>query len=142
MQPRRNGSTSQLSSLAEERPVQFSDEHAILTPATAPDTPTNGSGMRRVPSSIFNGAGDSGVWPGQAPAHGAIAFITPVTMLYIVIWYVSGAFTNSSSKQTLSQFDRNFLSLTLMQHATAAICGTFMIRVLKFRCGIASNQLR
>ena len=36
--------------------------------------------------------------------------------------------------QTLQHFDRNFLSLTLMQHATAALCGTFVIRVLKLRC--------
>jgi len=132
MRPNRSsfGSQSQLSSLSEDRPVQFSDNDAA--PPSAPDTP-NGAPMKRVPSSIFYGAGDSGVWPGQAAAQGAMSFITPMTFLYILIWYVSGAFTNSSSKQTLQHFQKNFLSLTLMQHMSAAACGSFLIRVLKFR---------
>jgi hypothetical protein len=59
-------------------------------------------------------------------------------MVYIAVWYISGAFTNSSSKQTLQNFDKNFLSLTLMQHASAAVCGSFAIRVLKLRsCGLS-----
>tara|TARA_B100000787_G_C15916771_1_gene174904 strand:- start:214 stop:384 length:171 start_codon:yes stop_codon:yes gene_type:complete len=56
-----------------------------------------------------------------------------MTMVFIAVWYISGAFTNSSSKQTLQNFDKNFLSLTLMQHASAAICGSFAIRVMKLR---------
>jgi len=121
------GSASQLSSLAEDKSVDFNNEPSPSSVGTEPEP------MKRVPSSIFHGAGDSGVWPGQAPSHGAIGFITPITMAYIVVWYISGAFTNSSSKQTLQHFDKNFLSLTLMQHSTAAICGSFMIRVLKVR---------
>ena len=128
------GSASQLSSLAEDKSVEFNNE-----PSPSPGAPESDAAMKRVPSSIFHGAGDSGVWPGQAPSHGAIAFITPLTMAYIVIWYVSGAFTNSSSKQTLQHFDKNFLSLTLMQHASAAICGSFAIRVLQLRWGRLSQ---
>lgn len=133
MRPNRSsfGSQTQLSSLAEDRSVQFSDDPVSV--GTAQPETLSGTGMRRVPSSIFNGAGDSGVWPGQSPAAGAIAFITPATMFFIVVWYVSGAFTNSSSKQTLQYFNKNFLSLTLMQHTAAAVCGSILIRVLKFR---------
>ena len=57
---------------------------------------------KRPASGVFSGAGDSGVWPGASPAAGALAFITPVTIGYILVWYVTGAFTNSTSKQTLS----------------------------------------
>ena len=91
----------------------------------------------------LNSFGDSGVWPGMARATGAIAFITPMTGLFILVWYVSGAFTNSSSKQALSQAVKEghtglgggpaFLSLTLMQHLSASLCGTFALRVLKLR---------
>ena len=93
--------------------------------------------VRRTPSSIFSGAGDSGVWPGAAtPSAGAIAFITPTTIIFILVWYVTGALTNSTSKQTLQLFkgdDKPFLSLTLMQHLSAAVCGTFAIRVLRIK---------
>ena len=91
---------------------------------------------KRPASGVFSGAGDSGVWPGAGPAAGAMAFITPTTIVYILVWYVSGAFTNSTSKQTLSLFKgehKPFLSLTLMQHMSAAVCGTFAIRVLKLK---------
>ena len=53
-------------------------------------------------------------------------FVTPTTIMYIVVWYVSGALTNSTSKQTLSMFksdDKPFISLTLMQHLSAAFVG-------------------
>jgi len=92
--------------------------------------------VRRPPSGVFSGAGDSGVWPGASPASGAIAFITPLTVVYILVWYVTGALTNSTSKQTLSLFkgdNKPFLSLTLMQHLTAAFCGFFAIRVLRIK---------
>jgi len=125
---RPNKSASQLSTLTED--VQWKEDPNA--PEPGPDL--NGVAVRRPPSGIFSGAGDSGVWPGAGGAvHGAIAFISPLTMLCIAVWYITGAFTNSSSKQTLQHFDRNFLSLTLMQHATAAVCGTFAIRVLKLR---------
>mmetsp|Transcript_31411 Transcript_31411/g.53699 ORF Transcript_31411/g.53699 Transcript_31411/m.53699 type:complete len:392 (-) Transcript_31411:159-1334(-) len=90
--------------------------------------------MVRPPSGMFSGAGDSGVWPGQQ-SHGAMAFITPLTMGFILVWYVTGALTNSTSKQTLQQFKgaKPFLSLTLMQHAMAVIGGTIAIRVFKIR---------
>lgn len=130
---KRPASNSQLSTLAEDEPWK-EDPSA---PEPGPDP--NGVNLRRPPSGIFSGAGDSGVWPG-APVHGAIAFISPMTMVFIAIWYISGAFTNSSSKQTLQNFDRNFLSLTLMQHTTAAICGTFAIRVMKLRRAAACHE--
>lgn len=98
---------------------------------TSPTTP----GVRRM-NSIFNGAGDSGVWPGSTPLSGAVAFITPTTLVFILVWYVTGALTNSTSKQTLSLFKgdaKPFLSLTLVQHLAACICGAFAIRVLRIK---------
>lgn len=92
--------------------------------------------QKRPASGVFSGAGDSGVWPGAQPAAGALAFITPTTVMFIVVWYVTGALTNSTSKQTLSLFKsehKPFLSLTLMQHLSAAVCGSFAIRVLKLK---------
>jgi len=91
---------------------------------------------KRTLSGIFSGAGDSGVWPGAGPAIGAMAFISPLTIVFIVVWYVTGALTNSTSKQTLQLFKSDhkpFLSLTLMQHLMAAVCGTFSIRVLRIK---------
>jgi len=123
---KRPASVNSLSTLSEDEPWKEGD--SVDEPGPDPD----GVAVRRPPSGVFSGAGDSGVWPGQ-PVQGAIAFITPMTMLYILVWYISGAFTNSSSKQTLQHFDKNFLSLTLMQHASAAICGGFAIRVLQLR---------
>ena len=93
-----------------------------------------GAAKPRAVSSIFSGAGDSGVWPGAASqTAGAIAYITPTTIIFILVWYVTGALTNSTSKQTLSLFagdNKPFLSLTLMQHLSAVVCGSFAIRVL------------
>lgn len=123
----RPASVNSLSTLSEDEPWKQDDS------AEEPGPGANGVDLRRPPSGIFSGAGDSGVWPG-APVHGAIAFISPMTMVFIAVWYISGAFTNSSSKQTLQNFDKNFLSLTLMQHASAAICGSFAIRVMKLKC--------
>ena len=94
------------------------------------------SAPKRPASGIFSGAGDSGVWPGAGPAVGALAFVTPMTIVYILVWYVTGAFTNSTSKQTLSLFKgdhKPFLSLTLMQHLSATVCGSFGIQVLKLK---------
>jgi hypothetical protein len=129
---KRPASVNSLSTLSEDEPWKEGDS------VDEPGPDLDGLAARRPPSGIFSGAGDSGVWPGQ-PVQGAIAFITPMTMLYILIWYISGAFTNSSSKQTLQNFDKNFLSLTLMQHASAAICGGFAIRVLQLRWGRLSE---
>jgi hypothetical protein len=85
-------------------------------------------------SGIFSGAGDSGVWPGQVQ-HSASSFITPMTAIIILVWYITGALTNSTSKQTLNQFKgaKPFLSLTLMQHIMAVVGGNFAIRVLKIK---------
>jgi len=97
----------------------------------SPTTPARGR-----MNSIFNGAGDSGVWPGSTPLSGAVAFITPTTLLFILVWYVTGALTNSTSKQTLSLFkgdNKPFLSLTLVQHLAATFCGAFAIRVLRLK---------
>lgn len=83
---------------------------------------------------IFSGAGDSGVWPGQVTVS-PTAFLSPLTLVFIGVWYVTGALTNSTSKQTLNQFKgaKPFLSLTLMQHIMAVIGGNFAIRVLKIK---------
>lgn len=88
----------------------------------------------RPASGIFSGAGDSGVWPGQS-TNSAVAFITPMTLVFILVWYVTGALTNSTSKQTLNQFKdaKPFLSLTLMQHLMAVVGGNFAIRVLRIK---------
>lgn len=92
--------------------------------------------VKKVVSGIFSGAGDSGVWPGMAPATTPLSFITPGTIICIIVWYVTGALTNSTSKQSLSLFkadNKPFMSLTLMQHLTAAFCGAFAIRVLRLK---------
>ena len=101
------------------------DANQSITTSAPPPKPTSG---------IFSGAGDSGVWPGQATTS-AVAFITPMTAVFILVWYVTGALTNSTSKQTLNQFKaaKPFLSLTLMQHLMAVIGGNFAIRVLKIK---------
>jgi len=108
----------------------------VLTNGIDELTRQDAPSVKRPPSGVFSGAGDSGVWPGQAPAAGALAFITPTTIVFILVWYVTGALTNSTSKQTLSLFKsehKPFLSLTLMQHLVAAFCGTFAIRVLRLK---------
>jgi len=102
----------------------------------APGNPSPNSSGRLRMNSIFNGAGDSGVWPGSSPLTGAVAFITPTTLVFIIVWYVTGALTNSTSKQTLSLFkgdSKPFLSLTLVQHLAASVCGAFAIRVLRIK---------
>ena len=112
---------------------QYKSPTVGVPPAAAPSpnlTP------RRTNSSIFGGAGDSGVWPGASPQSGAMAFITPMTFVFIGVWYISGALTNSTSKQTLSLFAgdaKPYLSLTLMQHLAAAICGSFAIHALRLK---------
>jgi len=102
------------------------DESQSIKTTAAPPRPNSG---------IFSGAGDSGVWPGQSAATSAVAFITPMTAVFILVWYVTGALTNSTSKQTLNQFKgaKPFLSLTLMQHLMAVVGGNFAIRVLKIK---------
>ncbi len=126
----RNGSNPSLPEIDEKRALgteQMSSGIESLAQGAA-------AAARRVPSGIFSGAGDSGVWPGMVAVQGAIAFITPMTFVFILVWYVTGALTNSTSKQTLQQFrDPPFLSLTLMQHLSAAFFGSFAIRVLRLR---------
>ena len=96
--------------------------------------------VSRPSSGMFSGAGDSGVWPGQQTV-GPVSFISAATLGCIVIWYVTGALTNSTSKQTLQQFKgaKPFLSLTLMQHAMAVIGGNIAIRIFKIRCGLPGS---
>ena len=74
--------------------------------------------------------GRSGVLPFSA------AFVTPQTITMIVTWYVTGALTNSTSKQCLQNFKHQkvpFISLTLCQHLCATLCGLFTLRVLGLR---------
>ena len=137
---RYNGSNSALSRLDEDATASEADLKVPEKQASAEELR---SSMKPAGGFTLNSFGDSGVWPGMARATGAIAFITPMTGLYILVWYVSGAFTNSSSKQALSQAVKEghtglgggpaFLSLTLMQHLSASLCGTFALRVLKLR---------
>ena len=137
---RYNGSNSALSRLDEDATASEADLKVPERQASAEELR---SSMKPAGGFTLNSFGDSGVWPGMARATGAIAFITPMTGLYILVWYVSGAFTNSSSKQALSQAVKEghtglgggpaFLSLTLMQHLSASLCGTFALRVLKLR---------
>lgn len=124
---RKMSRTPSMPELKEEESLPDDVAQAALPPQAEP--------MRRTVSSVFSGAGDSGVWPGAASSTaGAIAFITPSTVLCILVWYVTGALTNSTSKQTLQQFQSPpFFSLTLMQHLMAAGCGSFAIRVLGLR---------
>lgn len=114
--------SGEMSASAMKEGLSLSDRSAIKQPATRPH------------SGIFSGAGDSGVWPGQSSGS-AVAFITPMTVVFILVWYVTGALTNSTSKQTLNQFKsaKPFLSLTLMQHLMAVIGGNFAIRVLRIK---------
>jgi solute carrier family 35 protein E1 len=97
----------------------------------------NSGSFKRANSGFFGGSGDSGVWPGaQSQVAGAMSYIQPSTIACIVVWYVTGALTNSTSKQTLAQCagdNKPFLTLTLMQHLCAAACGTFAIRVLHIK---------
>ena len=122
-----------LGSVAEDSPASPSDLRAGLNLRPGKD----GKLPEAVPVKDGSPApvslsGDSGAWPGQMT--GAAAYMSPMTFVCIFVWYVTGALTNSTSKQSLQQF-RNppFLSLTLMQHLTASLCGTFCLRVLKLR---------
>jgi len=122
--------------LKEDQVISQNAAMAGIDEVTKANADGNAKSPRPRMNSIFNGAGDSGVWPGSSPVQGAIAFITPQTLGFILVWYVTGALTNSTSKQTLSLFkgdSKPFLSLTLVQHLAAAICGTFAIRVLRLK---------
>ena len=125
---RRNLSTTTLNQIKENETLANPAEGLDGLPKADTPPPIKHS------SGIFSGAGDSGVWPGMASqTAGAMAYITPTTLIFILVWYVTGALTNSTSKQTLALFagdTKPYLSLTLMQHIAAVICGSFAIRVL------------
>lgn len=99
------------------------------------ETVAAAASVPRWPSGMFSGAADSGIWPGMTRGmQGATAFITPSTYGFIFIWYLTGALTNTYSRQTMLAFKSPpYLSLTLMQHVMAMLCGTFGIRVLQLR---------
>lgn len=81
--------------------------------------------------------GDSSSWaPGQGSVLPGGVVFTPSTLLCILVWYVTGALTNSTSKQSLQQFPKGeapWMSLTLMQHVCATVAGTTALRVLGLR---------
>ena len=81
--------------------------------------------------------GDSSSWaPGQGSVLPGGVVFTPSTLLCILVWYVTGALTNSTSKQSLQQFPKGeapWMSLTLMQHICATVAGTTALRVLGLR---------
>mmetsp|Transcript_33229 Transcript_33229/g.107315 ORF Transcript_33229/g.107315 Transcript_33229/m.107315 type:complete len:403 (+) Transcript_33229:112-1320(+) len=80
---------------------------------------------------------DSSSWaPGQHASALPTGVFTPQTLVYILVWYVTGALTNSTSKQSLQQFEKGrapWMSLTLMQHVCATAAGTFALRVAGLR---------
>lgn len=93
---------------------------------------------RRSGSLLQSLTNDSSSWaPGQrAGVLSGSAVFTPLTLGYILVWYVTGALTNSTSKQALSQWPKGeapWMSLTLMQHMCATVAGTVALRVLGFR---------
>lgn len=70
---------------------------------------------------------------GTAPAAVARAAASSrrLTVLFVCVWYFTGAFTNSSSKQALASLPAPLpLSLTLAQHAAASLCGALVYRVV------------
>lgn len=108
---------------------------AVGTPAESPDLTRRSGGLQ----SLTN---DSSSWaPGQrSGVISGVAIFTPTTLMYILVWYVTGALTNSTSKQALQQFPKGqapWMSLTLMQHLCATLAGTVALRVLRFRCAAA-----
>jgi solute carrier family 35 protein E1 len=65
------------------------------------------------------------------PAATAAAASRRMTVLFILIWYFTGAFTNSSSKQALASLPASLpLTLTLVQHLAATLCGALVYRVV------------
>merc|ERR1719198_1043906 len=113
---------SKLPDLREDQALSSESLKAPAEPSVGPGGADPVS-LKKVHSGCFSGAGDSGVWPCQTPAATIpAAFISPMTIVFIIVWYVTGALTNSTSKQTLQQFEgakKPFLSLTLMQHLMA-----------------------
>ena len=101
----------------------------LSSSSTRPTTP------KRPASGVFSGAGDSSVarrWAGcwcDGIHHTYHHRVHPGVVR-------ERAFHEFYLKQTLSLFKgehKPFLSLTLMQHMSAAVCGTFAIRVLKLK---------
>lgn len=71
--------------------------------------------------------------PSAAAAAGR-AGKAPMTLIFVCVWYFTGAFTNSSSKLALASLPRSLpLTLTLVQHLSATAFGTLAYRVLGVR---------
>lgn len=128
-------------------PLPTVNENVRLSAAAANDVPLpdmNAAAERTSPSVKkaegrplpVSLSGDSSSWaPGKSGVIGpTLSAFAPSTLVMIFFWYVTGALTNSTSKQSLSQFSRPpFMSLTLMQHLTASLMGTFLLRVIGIR---------
>lgn len=57
-----------------------------------------------------------------------------MTVVFAAIWYLTGAFTNSSSKLALASLPVSLpLTLTLVQHLTATACGSVVCRLLRLQ---------
>jgi solute carrier family 35 protein E1 len=57
-----------------------------------------------------------------------------MTALFIFVWYMTGAFTNSSSKLALASLPASLpLTLTAVQHLSASACGFVVYRLLRLQ---------
>jgi solute carrier family 35 protein E1 len=127
---RKLGSSANLPPLAEDKPESFPRSIADSEPANVIDSP------KPRERNLVSLTGDSSSWaPGKSGSIGpALSLFSPATLVMIFFWYISGALTNSTSKQALQSFSRPpFMSLTLMQHLTATLAGTIALRVLGLR---------
>lgn len=70
----------------------------------------------------------------ETAAARAAAASQRTTALFVLVWYFTGAFTNSSSKLALSSLPRSLpLTLTAVQHAAASLCGGLVYRLLRLQ---------
>merc|ERR1712070_420772 len=136
--PRPQSFMSKLRSLDEDQPASQETLQADLD-LNDRDSPT-AQRMVSEAAAPVSLTGDSSSWaPGQIHVSSA-AYIAPSTFLFIFVWYVTGALTNSTSKQALSVAVAEghvasppFMSLTLMQHIAASFWGNVSLRVLCLR---------
>jgi len=138
---RKTASGVSLPTLAEDQPQSFSGLAAeVSSRLTSEGASSNGKSIFDSPKprerNLVSLTGDSSSWaPGRSGSIGpALGLFSPATLTMIFFWYVSGALTNSTSKQALQSFSRPpFMTLTLMQHLTASLGGTITLRVLGLR---------
>ena len=129
-------------SLAKIDESQTASPKALQQGLDAVGSGTDSPDVRRS-SGLQSLTNDSSSWaPGQHASALPTGVFTPQTLVYILVWYVTGALTNSTSKQSLQQFEKGrapWMSLTLMQHVCATAAGTFALRVAGLRCGLPAG---